>query len=86
MTKQQLLCQIRAHAFVLVELNLYLDTHPCDTAALAKMAEHRAERDRLIALYEAQFGPYILTADDVQSECCWSWLNSPWPWDYERGE
>lgn len=86
MTKSQLLCQIRSYAFALLELNLYLDTHPCDTAALAKMAEFRAEKERLIALYEAQFGPYILTVKDAQNECCFAWINSPWPWEYERGE
>ena len=86
MTKTQLQCQIRGYAFALVELNLYLDTHPCDAAALEKMAEFRAEKERLVALYEAQFGPYIVTANDVQGDCCFAWINSPWPWEYERGE
>lgn len=86
MTQQQLLCKIRAYSFALLELNLYLDTHPCDAEALAKLEEYRAEKMDLIQQYEAQFGPYILTVHDVHNDCCWSWLNSPWPWDYERGE
>lgn len=81
MTTHPLLCQIRAHRFVLIELNLYLDTHPCDTQALEKRSCCQQELARLIAQYEAECGPYVLTSADVQDSTCWAWLNGPWPWE-----
>ena len=42
------------------------------------------ERDALVAEYEANYGPYIVTDKDVQGER-WTWVDGPWPWEYERG-
>lgn len=76
-----LLQQIHAYDFALIEMNLYLDTHPCDQAAMEKLACLRRERAEKVALYEQEFGPLIVTAADITGECCFAWVNNPWPWD-----
>ena len=76
-----LLRRIAAVDFALYELTEYLDTHPYDRKAMNLREQYRAKRLELINTYEAQFGPYVRTADDVQGER-WSWIDNPWPWDY----
>ena len=73
--------QIDALDFALVELNLFLDTHPCDEKALETFALYRKHRDEKIAEYEACFGPMVRTAADVDCDH-WDWIDSPWPWEF----
>jgi len=75
---------IHAYDFAILEMGLYLDTHPCDTAALTKRQELQAKRAELVAEYERQYGPYIVTNTDVCGDD-WKWICGPWPWEYERG-
>lgn len=82
--RTQLERRIGAYAFALWEMTLFLDTHPDNTCALEKFKEFRFERDRLIAEYEEQYGPYVLTSDRVDGEC-WTWVHGPWPWEYKGG-
>ena len=72
--------QIHALEFALLELNLFLDTHPGNSCAMNKRCEYMAEKAELIAQYEAQYGPYIRTAADVQGDT-WCWVKGPWPWE-----
>lgn len=81
---KQLLCSIHAYDFALLEIGMYLDTHPDDTCALKKRQEMQCERAKLVAQYEEKCGPYVVTDTDVAGDC-WTWINSPWPWEYERG-
>ena len=74
--------QIHALDFAIVEMNLFLDTHPHDQNALALMHRYRRERCEAVAKYEAQFGPYEVTADRVGNTEHWSWIDNPWPWEY----
>ncbi len=75
--------RIHALDFALLELNLFLDTHPDCEEALYKRREYQAERMALIEAYESQYGPYVVTAKQVQGEH-WSWVDGPWPWEYGR--
>ena len=81
----QLKRRIHAYDFALLEIGLYLDTHPADTCALNKRQELQAERAALVSEYEMNYGPYVVTAADVKGDC-WTWVNGPWPWEYERGK
>lgn len=81
MMTNSLLHQIHAYDFALIEINLYLDTHPCDQEALEKLACLRRERNERVAQYEQQYGPLIVTAADATGDGCWAWVNNPWPWD-----
>ena len=75
--------RITALDFALYELVEYLDTHPCDTRALSLREEYKAKRAECIREYEAQFGPYIVTTNDVMGDR-WSWIDNPWPWEYGK--
>lgn len=82
-TKQTLVRKISAYDFAIYEMVLYLDTHPNDTVALETLNRFRAERNSLVAQYERNFGPYILTASDAKKNNRWVWIDNPWPWENE---
>lgn len=65
--------------FALVELNLYLDTHPGDQNALAVFNDLASQYATARSSYESQFGPLINfgISGPVSS---WSWIEEPWPW------
>ncbi len=79
--RKALMQRIRAYDFAIVEMNLFLDTHPTDEQALSLFHMYQEKRKELILTYEAQFGPYINTVDDVKGDT-FTWICDPWPWDY----
>lgn len=76
--KEQLLQFINEVSFAVTDINLYLDTHPCDKEALQYYQKYRDLREKAVAEYERKFGP--ITADGVESDCYWTWVEKPWPW------
>lgn len=76
-----LLYRIRAYDFAIVEMNLFLDTHPTDEQAISLFHMYQEKRKELISAYEAQFGPYINTVDDVKGDA-FTWICDPWPWEF----
>ncbi len=75
----QLLEQLQAVDFVLVELTLYLDTHPQDEESITQFNHYAKERKRLKKLFESQFGPLMQFGNSFSS-CPWNWNEAPWPW------
>lgn len=75
----ELLHQLQAVDFVLVELTLYLDTHPDDHEAINQFNSFAKERNRLKKLYESQYGP-LLQYGNSYSTYPWNWNETPWPW------
>ena len=80
-SQHELLYNIQIIDFSLVEVNLFLDTHPTDMAALQYYHKLKALREKAVADYTARFGP--LTIYTVESANCWSWIDNPWPWERE---
>ena len=76
--KQVLLNRIQICDFVLTEVNLYLDTHPNDKAALDYYKKHLDMRNEAHALYVKKYGP--LTSGDYDGGPTWNWVDGPWPW------
>lgn len=80
MERNQLLEQVMALDFFLLELNLYLDTHPNDQRAIqifnTTMVKARCAREA----YERHCGP-LTTYNSMNRGCSWQWINSPWPWE-----
>lgn len=74
---------IDALAFAIHELVLFLDTHPYDRKAFEMLHEYRRRRREAIEAYEAKFGKFVETVDDVKPTDYWHWLDSPWPWEKE---
>lgn len=65
--------------FVLKELNLFLDTHPCHREALEKFYKFEKKAAVLKAEYEKMFGP--LTPSVNHNVETWEWIQGPWPWE-----
>ena len=79
--KEKLLADIRALSFALVEVNLFLDSHPEDSEALAYFRRVRDELRALTAAYENAHGP--LTVMGATAKGSWDWVAAPWPWESE---
>ncbi len=79
MDKLRLLEEIKQYDFTVIELALYLDTHPNDTKALRIYASVSEKLDELKEKYEHNYGP--LTINGVNSGDRWTWIDGPWPWE-----
>ena len=66
-----MLKQVNETGFAVVDSNLYLDTHPCDAAAINYHNQMAEAYRRALADYEAQFGP--LRASDSRDNQYWTW-------------
>ncbi len=81
MNKEKLMREIQEVGFALVDLNLFLDSHPNNKLALDFFEDMQIKYAQLQADYEMEFGP--LTAFDTNTEQGWAWVQSPWPWELE---
>ncbi|SFS35527.1 spore coat protein CotJB [Marininema halotolerans] len=74
-----LLKQIQALDFVLVELTLYLDTHPEDTQAIQQFNTTSLQSNQLKQQYQQLYGP-LYQFGASPSGTPWNWKDAPWPW------
>ncbi|SEK98041.1 spore coat protein JB [Ruminococcus sp. YRD2003] len=77
--RSSLLKKIKQYDFTLKELNLYLDTHPNCSRALAMFDKYRKLREEAVADYNNRFGP--LTPEQNRNLQNWDWVSDPWPWE-----
>lgn len=75
------LLKIQEIEFVAVELNLYLDTHPCDEDAINDYNCAVENLKQLKKEYEAQYGPLFNYGWGGFSPNPWQWVQGPWPWE-----
>ncbi|WP_152970740.1 spore coat protein CotJB [Bacillus sp. FJAT-28004] len=75
----KLLHDLQAVDFVLVELNLYLDTHPTDSNAIQQYNQFAKLRQPIVQQYESKYGPLKHFGQSYSSDP-WSWNDTPWPW------
>ncbi|KGP71501.1 spore coat protein CotJB [Pontibacillus yanchengensis] len=75
----ELLEEIQVVDFVLVELTLYLDTHPHDYNAIQQFNECAKQSKQLKKQYEQQYGP-LRQYGMSYSSYPWNWGDAPWPW------
>lgn len=79
MTEQEsLMRQLNAVRFSMLELHLYLDSHPGDCSAASQLEEYRKAEASLVEQYETAYGPLNETQ---QTASRWAWIADPWPWD-----
>ena len=76
--REMMLKKLCSYDFVLVELNLYLDTHPTDKQALEKLRQCEQSAAALRAEFEEKYGP-LSSSSEITNP--YSWINSPWPWE-----
>ncbi|MEK8126810.1 spore coat protein CotJB [Paenibacillus filicis] len=71
--------ELQAVDFVIVELTLYLDTHPDDQQALEQYNRFVHHRMQIAQQFQVEFGP--LTSFGYSfSQAPWQWKEAPWPW------
>ncbi len=79
MNKDKLKHEIMALDFALVDLKLYLNTHP-DCASSIKLYNSIVEKRKvLFDTYQSLYGPLIAETYSGSEEC-WDWVDDPWPW------
>ncbi len=79
--RQRLLKRLQVCEFTLDDVRLYLDSHPCDHAALEYYKKHLEMRNKAYQDYIEKFGP--LMANDCINTEKWTWVEEPWPWEKE---
>lgn len=79
MTEREILMQkIATLDFALVDMHLFLDTHPNNLAIAKKITEYEAKSSALKDEYEHRFGPLTTSGENGNR---WAWISNPWPWD-----
>lgn len=79
--RDSLLEQISAYEFVLEDLKLYLDTHPCCQEVLTLYRNYVKQAQALREQYVSFYGP--LMANNFEPDNFWCWINDPWPWHHD---
>lgn len=74
-----MLWDLQSVDFVLVELTLYLDTHPGDVDATEQFNQFALLRREMVAAFEAKFGPLMQFGHSLECGPL-AWSESPWPW------
>lgn len=80
----QLLKEIMAMDFSVIEFNLFLDTHPNDQRALAELNSLCCQSKALRRRYEQCYGP-LMPCGDSPPRLPWAWVEEPWPWQIDYG-
>lgn len=79
--KFKMLMELTAINFTLIDLHLYLNTHPNDETALMKYNAYSMELAKQKMKYEKCYG--MISLHGSLSPYPWQWINEPWPWEYE---
>lgn len=78
-SKQQLMKTIYEAGFAALDTALFLDTHPCDTKALAFYQKMNHIYNQASKEYSTLYGP--LRMNQIDNDQYWSWCEEPWPWE-----
>ena len=77
--QNELLQFIYETGFAIDDIVLFLDTHPEDKKALAYYRKYQTLHREAMNEYTENYGPLLNT--QVNSENCWTWNSTPWPWE-----
>ena len=77
--RQRLFNWITMVSFMVDDIHLYLNTHPCDKEALEHYEHYRDMRMQAMKEYSKSYGP--LTRDMSFDNDTWNWVTQPWPWE-----
>ena len=76
--KEELMFNISEYAFMMHEMNLYLDVYPDDIQAIGLYNQYKEEANNLQNEYESRYGRISL---GINEDFNWDWVKSPWPWE-----
>lgn len=65
--------------FTVVDLNLYLDTHPFDKQAMEYLNHYARIKTQLMKDFAARY--YPLTVETSTDTREWNWVLAPMPWE-----
>ncbi len=78
-TYYRMLHELQAIDFVLLELNLYLNTHPHDHQAIEQYNRTAVQRAQLAQQFESAYGP-LRNFGQSLTRAPFQWNQEPWPW------
>lgn len=82
--REMMMRRIATLDFAIVELNLYMDTHPNDIEVNSKLNDYKEKSDELKREYQEKYGP--ITSKTIEDNR-YGWIADPWPWNNsESGE
>ncbi len=76
--QEALMRKISEYEFICVELNEYIDTHPCDKAARNDYNSYGKALAEFIRAYEENYAPLMNFGHSPNAAGCW--VCSEWPW------
>lgn len=79
--QERLLHNINLMSFVIVEMTLYLDTHPTDSEAIDYLQHYVRMKDKAMREYAAKFVPLTIDTADSANGKEWQWALTPMPWE-----
>ncbi len=75
----ELLTNIYAYGFAIVDLNLYLDVHPDDKNAINLFNQYVGEYKIMVEEYTRRYGRLEMAGINANQNK-WTWVEEPWPW------
>lgn len=73
--------ELKAYNFAIIDLGLYLDTHPNETNVKTLYDQYVAKYNELLAAYEKQNKMHTLTTPTTTK--VWTWSNY-FPWELDK--
>lgn len=77
--QDQLFRNIGVVGFTMIDLALYLDTHPTDRKALEYYDHYVRIKRKLSTEFAQRYFP--LTLSEVNCDSSWTWGDAPLPWE-----
>lgn len=81
LSQSQLFDLINKVSFAVNDIQLFLDSHPNDSEALAYFHEHSELRNAALKEYSHRFGPLTIDTINDNSSTHWEWIHQKWPWE-----
>ena len=78
MTRDELLKHITELDFYMIDLHLYLNTHPDDAEAIKMYNDCVMHAKELREEYNKSYG--MILQNHCTSKVPWQWIDNPWPW------
>jgi len=79
LSREELIQKIKELDFAVIDVGLYLDTHPEDQKAICLHKDYCNKLKKLKDVYQKIYGPLTIYFPCNK----WRWIEEPWPW--ERG-
>lgn len=80
-SRSQLFDYINQVSFAVDDIQLYLDTHPCDHDALEYFRKYSGLRNEALMEYARRFGPLTVDTINLYESDQWAWIHQQWPWE-----